>query len=70
MASLRDKVGVVTGGGTGIGKATALAMARPGADRAQPVAAAHVVRFLPKPVKSAELMSAVEPVAGADVAGG
>src|ERR1700728_2359388 len=31
MASLANKVGLVTGGGTGIGKATALAMARAGA---------------------------------------
>ncbi len=31
MASLKDKVGVVTGGGSGIGRATALAMARAGA---------------------------------------
>lgn len=31
MASLANKVGVVTGGGTGIGRATALAMARAGA---------------------------------------
>lgn len=31
MASLKDKVGVVTGGGTGIGRATAVAMARAGA---------------------------------------
>ena len=31
MANLAGKVGIVTGGGTGIGKATALAMARAGA---------------------------------------
>src|SRR5258708_31411638 len=31
MANLNGKVGIVTGGGTGIGKATALAMARAGA---------------------------------------
>lgn len=31
MASLANKVGIVTGGGTGIGRATALAMARTGA---------------------------------------
>src|SRR5882724_2157076 len=31
MADLRGKVGIVTGGGTGIGKATALAMAKSGA---------------------------------------
>src|SRR5213078_1439394 len=31
MADLKGKVGIVTGGGTGIGKATALAMARAGA---------------------------------------
>ena len=31
MASLNGKVGIVTGGGTGIGKATALAMAKVGA---------------------------------------
>jgi NAD(P)-dependent dehydrogenase (short-subunit alcohol dehydrogenase family) len=31
MANLKGKVGIVTGGGTGIGKATALAMARAGA---------------------------------------
>jgi adenylate cyclase len=31
MASLANKVGIVTGRGTGIGKATALAMARAGA---------------------------------------
>jgi NAD(P)-dependent dehydrogenase (short-subunit alcohol dehydrogenase family) len=31
MASLRGRVGIVTGGGTGIGRATALAMARAGA---------------------------------------
>ena len=31
MASLANKVGSVTGGGTGIGRATALAMARAGA---------------------------------------
>jgi NAD(P)-dependent dehydrogenase (short-subunit alcohol dehydrogenase family) len=31
MANLTGKVGIVTGGGTGIGKATALAMARAGA---------------------------------------
>ena len=31
MANLKGKVGIVTGGGSGIGKATALAMARAGA---------------------------------------
>jgi NAD(P)-dependent dehydrogenase (short-subunit alcohol dehydrogenase family) len=31
MADLRGKVGIVTGGGTGIGRATALAMATAGA---------------------------------------
>ena len=31
MANLTGKVGIVTGGGTGIGKATALAMAKAGA---------------------------------------
>jgi NAD(P)-dependent dehydrogenase (short-subunit alcohol dehydrogenase family) len=31
MASLANKVGIATGGGTGIGRATALAMARAGA---------------------------------------
>ena len=31
MADLKGKVGIVTGGGTGIGRATALAMARAGA---------------------------------------
>ena len=31
MASLANKAGIVTGGGTGIGRATALAMARAGA---------------------------------------
>ena len=30
MASLKDKVGIVTGGGTGIGRATAIAMAKAG----------------------------------------
>jgi NAD(P)-dependent dehydrogenase (short-subunit alcohol dehydrogenase family) len=31
MADLRNKVGIVTGGGTGIGRATALAMSKVGA---------------------------------------
>src|SRR6266481_9641315 len=31
MATLKDKVGIVTGGATGIGRATALAMAKAGA---------------------------------------
>ena len=31
MADLKGKVGIVTGGGTGIGRATALAMAKVGA---------------------------------------
>jgi NAD(P)-dependent dehydrogenase (short-subunit alcohol dehydrogenase family) len=31
MPSLADKIGIVTGGGSGIGRATALAMARAGA---------------------------------------
>ena len=31
MASLANKVGIVTGGGTGIGRASALAMAKAGA---------------------------------------
>src|SRR5436189_5990812 len=31
MADMKGKVGIVTGGGTGIGRATALAMARAGA---------------------------------------
>jgi NAD(P)-dependent dehydrogenase (short-subunit alcohol dehydrogenase family) len=31
MAELKGKVGIVTGGGSGIGKATALAMAKAGA---------------------------------------
>ena len=31
MADLKGKVGIVTGGGTGIGKATAFAMAKAGA---------------------------------------
>ena len=31
MANLNGKVGIVTGGGTGIGRATALAMAKVGA---------------------------------------
>ena len=30
MADLKGKVGIVTGGGTGIGRATALAMAKVG----------------------------------------
>jgi NAD(P)-dependent dehydrogenase (short-subunit alcohol dehydrogenase family) len=30
VADLKNKVGIVTGGGTGIGRATALAMARAG----------------------------------------
>jgi len=33
MANLSGKVGIVTGGGIGIGKATALAMARAGRAR-------------------------------------